>query len=106
MLMLCIIFDKRDVAVDKIRGLQSLITKMNPTTIKQLYNVVLLAYLFCSIYFFKNAFPVGILQPLIMTLILWFAFKKSLQQRGYLFYYFFIDGLMLLSLAASYFTQI
>jgi 4-hydroxybenzoate polyprenyltransferase len=106
MLMLCIIFDKRDVAVDKIRGLQTLATRMDAKKIQQLYILLLVAYLFTSFYFFKEDDFTAFIQPIIVAFILWFAYRKSLVARGYLFYYFFIDGLMLVSLLATVITQI
>jgi 4-hydroxybenzoate polyprenyltransferase len=106
MLMLCIIFDKRDVVVDKIHGLQTLVTKMDVKKIGFLYYVLLLGYIVFSIYFLRNNPFIHVLQVLMMSTILGFAYRKSLQPRGYLFYYFFIDGIMLVSLLATLITQI
>jgi hypothetical protein len=33
------------------------------------------------------------------------VYKLSLKPKGYIFYYFLVDGLMLLSAAASYFVR-
>lgn len=107
MMMLCIIFDKRDVAVDKMRGLHSIATLMKPF---QLHILMLLVY---SLYTFScyrlddlrmeflkvdGLFIAGIL-AVVMYLL-------SLRKRGYYFYYFGVDGLMFLSALLTYLVSI
>ncbi len=98
MLMLCLIFDKRDAVVDKMRGLQSLATAIRPRMIHYLFGLFFIGYLVVS--YSLNAYQVTILQVLalilagVATLIVYIA---SLQKRGYLFYYFLVDGLMFFS---------
>ena len=98
MLMLCIIFDKRDAAVDKIRGLQSLATDMRPALLNYLIAFVLLAYILAA-YALKFY---GVAIPHITALItmgafsLWF-YIISFKNKDYIFYYFLVDGLMFLS---------
>jgi 4-hydroxybenzoate polyprenyltransferase len=107
MLMLCIIFDSRDTDVDKIRGLQSLTTLLNPAAVKLLMMGLLIIYLAAGIayriYFnqpkqvaalFVTAFAVGI------------AWYYSFKRQGYYFYYFLIDGLMLFSAIAAFIASI
>ena len=106
MLLLCIIFDKRDIVIDKMHGLQTLATKIKATTIKYLYAFILICYLIFSIYFFRFSPILSLVQTFLITGFLWFAYVKSLQKRGYLFYYFFIDGLMLVSLFFNFIAQI
>ena len=53
MLMLCIIFDNRDIAVDKIRGLRSLATDLSVETMRYLiYSIFLI--LFATILFMAS----------------------------------------------------
>ncbi len=98
MLMLCIIFDKRDVAVDKIRGLQSLATDIKPLLLHYLTGFIFISYLLIS--YLLNAFEVPVLQiaALMVTgIITLCVYISSLKKRGYVFYYFLVDGLMFLS---------
>lgn len=98
MLMLCIIFDKRDAAMDKIRGLQSLATDIRPTVLNYLIAGITVAYILVSILLGKegvNGLQVASL--LAMALITPFVYILSIKKRGYVFYYFLVDGLMFLS---------
>ena len=102
MLMLCIIFDMRDVDIDKINGLQSLVSKMNLGKIKKVFFVILFFYLFTSVLFFYTSLSLThVLQSVFMAIVLLAAFRKSLQPQNYIFYYFYIDGLMLVSLISN-----
>ena len=49
MLMLCIIFDKRDAAVDKIRGLHSLATAIKPGLLHYFMVLILLCYIWATL---------------------------------------------------------
>ena len=98
MLMLCIIFDKRDAAVDKIRGLHSLATAIKPGSLHYFMALVLLGYIWATLkmtVYQVNSWHVAAL--IIAGLITQFIYVLSLQKRGYLFYYFVVDGLMFLS---------
>jgi hypothetical protein len=98
MLMLCIIFDKRDAAVDKIRGLQSLATDIRPRLLHYLIGLIFISYTWIS--YTMIAYEVSVPQAaaLIVTgLITLGVYTSSIQKRGYLFYYFLVDGLMFLS---------
>lgn len=102
MLMLCIIFDNRDKAVDKIRGLHSLATDLSPGLIKLLVFVIF-AVLFGSNFFYKNYY-ISFSHSLalqISTLALLAVYFYSAKKRSYLFYYFIVDGLMLFSALAT-----
>ncbi len=107
MLLLCVVFDNRDVAVDKIKGLKSLATDMKPGSVKFLV-LMLLILLVCSVYVLQY---LGLdVEPAIALLISAIAagyiFYLSLQKRSYFFYYFFVDGLMLFSALATYIAGI
>ncbi len=98
MLLLCIIFDKRDAAVDKIRGLQSLATAFNPIVLHFLIAFIFLGY--CSIHYFIKGYGVGNAQVIsleVIGLVTLLVYVFSLQKRGYFFYYFGVDGLMFFS---------
>ena len=98
MLMLCIIFDNRDIASDKIKGLHSLATDLHPAVMKWLIYFIFLL-LFAS-NFLYNINGITVPQSVALqvaataTVIVYFFSKKK---QGYFFYYFLVDGLMLLS---------
>ena len=107
MLMLCIIFDNRDIAVDKIRGLRSLATDLSVKTMRYLiYSIFII--LFATNFLFRY-YGISIAQSIalqISTIALLITYYYSTKKQGYLFYYFFVDGMMLFSAAATYVASI
>ena len=92
MLLLCVVFDNRDVAVDKIKGLHNIVTDIKPAAVK----------LFVLLLFILLVGSVFLLQYLGLDLLQAFALIISAIAAGYFFYYFFVDGLMLFSALATY----
>lgn len=102
MLMLCIIFDNRDKAVDKIRGLHSLATDLSPAVLRILIYTIFVI-LFGSNFFYKD-YGITLAQSValqISTLALLMTYFYSAKKRNYFFYYFIVDGLMLFSALAT-----
>lgn len=103
MLMLCTIFDSRDIHVDKIHALKSLATDVNKRTLQIIMAIVFTLYitagLFLRYYFDTN---VQIIAFLIVGLVTLCAYKLSLKKQGYFFYYFAVDGLMLFSAVGTW----
>ena len=98
MLLLCIIFDKRDESVDKIRGLQSLATLFHPLILHFLIAFIFIGYI--GVNFFMKGYGVKTDQVIALTvigLVSLIMYAVSLQKKGYLFYYFGVDGLMFFS---------
>ena len=107
MLMLCIIFDNRDNAIDKMRGLRSLATDLKPATLKIIIYIIF-ALLFISNFFFRY-YGITLYQSIalqISTIALLIVYFYSTKKQGYLFYYFFVDGMMLFSALATYIAGI
>lgn len=107
MLMLCIIFDNRDKDMDKIRGLRSLATDLGPVTLRMLIYCIFLL-LFVSNFFFRN-YGISLSQSValqVSTLALLIVYFYSNKKQGYLFYYFFVDGMMIFSALATYIAGI
>ena len=103
MLMLCIIFDSRDIAVDKIRGMRSLATELSSQTLR------LLIFIIFGILFLSNFLSTRILISIphmvalqVTTIALLVTYYYSTKKQGYFFYYFFVDGMMLFSALATY----
>jgi hypothetical protein len=107
MLILCIIFDNRDSAVDKIRGLRSLATDMSPATLQILIYaifIVMFATNFLSTYFGMSSNQSIALQTSTIALLL--VYFYSTKKQGYLFYYFLVDGMMLFSALTTWIASI
>jgi hypothetical protein len=98
MLMLCIIFDKRDATIDKIRGLQSLATDMRPALINYIMGIVLVAYILATCMLgFYGVDLLNIAALFCMAGLTLWAYINSFKRTDYIFYYFIVDGLMFLS---------
>ena len=107
MLLLCLVFDKRDAAVDKIKGLHSIATDMKPVAVKLL--VLLLFILLVGSVYILQYLGLDLAQAvalLISAIVTGYIFYLSLQKRSYFFYYFFVDGMMLFSALATYIAGI
>jgi len=107
MLFLCVVFDNRDASIDKIKGLHSIATDLKPAAVKFLV-LILFVLLTGSVYFLRY-FGMNLEQAfalLISALAVGYIYYLSLQKRGYFFYYFFVDGLMLFSTLAVYVASI
>jgi len=98
MLMLCIIFDKRDAVIDKMRGLQSLATVTKPIVLHYLFALVFLGYIGVTLGMYTCQVTVPqVIALSVAGVVSLFVYIGSLKKRGYLFYYFLVDGLMFLS---------
>ena len=103
MLMLCIIFDNRDKAVDKIRGLHSLATVLKPGQM-----LLLIAVIFIILFgtnFLSVNYGISLRQSVALqssTIALLVVYFLSTRKQGYLFYYFLVDGLMLFSALSTF----
>ncbi len=107
MLILCIIFDNRDKAVDKIRGMHSLATVVKPAVLT-FFIFFIFAVLFISPFFY-NDYGITFYQAIalqVSTLASLTVYLYAAKKRNYLFYYFITDGLMLFSFAATYIASI
>ena len=107
MLLLCIIFDMRDAKIDKIHALHTLATDVSLRSLQIIiyfvFGLYILAGLFVREYFHDSAQLVAFAAT---GLLVWIVYKLSLKSRGYLFYYFLVDGLMIISAIATYVAAI
>ncbi len=107
MLMLCIIFDSRDVTVDKIHSLSSLATAVSKRTLGIIITFVFFIYLsagFLLRYYFEDNAQVAAF--FVTGIAVLAVYRLSLQKQGYFFYYFLVDGLMLFSATATFVASI
>jgi len=97
MLMLCLLFDNRDVTVDKIRGLSSLATHLSAMQVKWLIYIIFISLFVLN--FFLGHYGITHRQVLalqlaaVINLVIYFY---SLKEQHYFFYYFIVDGSMVL----------
>lgn len=107
MLMLALIFDSRDVKMDKIRSMNSLATIVSKKTLSWIMGIVFCFYmatgLLLRIYLHETAQVIAFIITGVVTLL---VYRLSLKDQGYFFYYFIVDGLMLFSSAATFMASI
>ncbi len=103
MLLLCIIFDRRDISVDKLHGLRSLATDLPAKKLNIIIHIVFVLYFLLGLLlrFQFNDKP-QMFAFLITGGIVWWVYTLSLKKRGYVFYYFLVDGLMLVSAGGTF----
>lgn len=99
MLLLCILFDNRDIASDKVQGLHSIATDISPSGLGWITGTIFLLLFFinflCSRYAGITIQQTWALQATALAILVVYFFSRK--KRGYFFYYFLVDGLMLLS---------
>ena len=97
MLMLCILFDNRDVTVDKVRGLSSLATDLSPKAMQWLTGVIFLLLFIINFLLGHHGITVRQVIALqlaaVINVVIYFL---STKKQGYFFYYFVVDGMMVL----------
>jgi len=103
MLMLCSIFDSRDIAIDKMHSLRSLATDVSRGTLKIIMGIFFLIYLSAGSLLRQNfSTTPQVIAFFITGILVFFIYILSLKKQGYVFYYFVVDGLMLFSAGATY----
>lgn len=105
MLILCIIFDTRDIAVDKIRGLHSLATDISAQALKVVITVIFIILFISSFLFREITFLQSVLLQ-VSTMALLIVYFLSTKKQGYFFYYFLVDGMMLFSALLTFLASI
>jgi uncharacterized membrane protein len=105
--LLCIIFDMRDMKVDKMHALHSLATDVSKRMLKSIMLLAFMLYLGAGLivryHLNDNAQLVAFL---ITGLVVWMVYQASLKKQGYIFYYFVVDGLMLFSSALTFIASL
>ncbi|MCW5916318.1 MAG: hypothetical protein KIS82_03115 [Ferruginibacter sp.] len=107
MLMLCIMFDSRDAQIDRIHSLKTLATDLNPTAIKILMFITFALYMLVGLVFRSvfNDIPQTI-AFLVVGVVTLLVYLGSQREKGYFYYYFVVDGLMLFSSLSAYLATI
>jgi hypothetical protein len=103
MFILCIIFDARDLKTDILRSLGSLVTSVSRTSLQVITILSFVCYMSLSILLSLHLRHPSLAVAWGFTgLATWFLYRFSHRQQGYWFYYFGVDGLMLLSAFATF----
>ena len=105
--LLCIIFDMRDIKVDKIHALHSLATDVSKTVLKMIMLLAFVLYFGAGLmvrYHFKDNIQLAAF--FITGLVVWMVYHASLKKQGYIFYYFVVDGLMLFSACLTFIASL
>ena len=98
LLAICILFDLRDKDADAAQGIKSLITILSRSYIKYLFFAgLLLSVLFGLPLLNTIADSTGIIILLLPSLITAISYSYSIKTRSELWFYFFLDGIMMLS---------
>ncbi|MFC4261888.1 hypothetical protein ACFOWM_03280 [Ferruginibacter yonginensis] len=107
MLLLCIIFDNRDVAIDQQHGLHSLATDLKAGTIDTIIKIVFVLYCLAGILLRWYMFDDAQMFAFVLTAaVVWWVYLQSKKPQGYVFYYFFVDGLMIFTSLTTYIASI
>ncbi len=101
--ILCIIFDQRDVVMDRMHGLSSLATELSLGSLKKIMGLSFVFYLLAVLCFYGYTLEWSQAIALCGAGIIagWVYMLSFSKQRSYVFYYFVVDGLMLFSAGAS-----
>jgi 4-hydroxybenzoate polyprenyltransferase len=95
---ICIMFDFRDRADDKAKGVRSMVTWLSEKGVDRLFFLSLLIFAICSLILLRYQFSlltvILLLVPGIITVAIYQHAKKNFSD--YL-YYFILDGLMMFS---------
>jgi len=103
MLILCILFDKRDLEADQKRSYSSVATVFTDKQLKLLCNACFLLMLLVSLLSWKtNSSQTVLLSNLASVAAAYLLYRLSFKPRGYYFYYFLVDGLMLFSAMVTF----
>lgn len=105
--ILCIIFDARDSEADLIRSLGSLVTSVSPGALRMITYLSFAAYAVFSVMLALEMHHPGVAAAMLFTgFVTWLFYRYSLRRRNYWFYFFGVDGLMLLSALATFLATI
>jgi 4-hydroxybenzoate polyprenyltransferase len=95
---ICILFDFRDRADDKEEGIRTMVNYFDEKGVDRLFLFTLIAFfIFTSGLFLSGLSFVNVLILLVPGIILFSIYRYAKKNVSDYFYYFFLDGLMMLS---------
>lgn len=97
-LILCIIFEKKDKELDKANGVKTLVTILSPRFLYKFVMFLFFIWSFSNIAaYIYGVFNYQAVALQLVTVFTYLVYLLSSKKRGYYFYYFLVDGLMILS---------
>jgi 4-hydroxybenzoate polyprenyltransferase len=95
---ICIVFDYRDRADDKLEGIRTLVNYFDETGVNRLFIFSVIAFfVFTMALFFSGISIIAVLILLIPGIILVSVYNTAKLSTSDYLYYFVLDGLMMLS---------
>lgn len=105
--MICILFDYRDRTDDKIAGIRSLITFMEPAGIHRLFLFSFGVFIVSTLLLYSQGIaPLSIFLLLLPGFIVAGLYRLATTDFSDMLYYFVLDGLMAFSALLTLFTRI
>jgi 4-hydroxybenzoate polyprenyltransferase len=92
---ICILFDLRDKEADTAQGIRSLITYLSEGNVLKLFYLTIAAFVVSTVVLPLPGLMIGIL--LLPGFITAMLYRPNLQQQSDYYFYFVLDGLMMLS---------
>ncbi len=101
---ICLLFDFRDKDEDKKQNILNIVGLLSIRSLRMFYYAFLVLFFISSALFFRNDFSLADLIILSMPgVLLLFSFDYSIRTRSDYWYYFYLDGLMMMSGILSFF---
>jgi 1,4-dihydroxy-2-naphthoate octaprenyltransferase len=92
---ICILFDLRDKEADTTQGIRSLITYLSDANVLKLFYLTIAAFVVATVLLPLSGLMTAIL--LLPGFITAMLYRPNLQQQSDYYFYFILDGLMMLS---------
>ena len=96
--VICILFDYRDIEEDRKNDVKNLIGKFSEKNLRIFYFIFLGLFFITSLFIYIYGFSeIDLIILIIPGILLTFSFGHSINTRSDYWYYFYLDGLMMLS---------
>ena len=100
---ICILFDYRDKDEDREQHINNIMSLLSLDSIKKLFYLFVTAFMISSLIFFQYNFSfLQVIIILIPGMFLLFSFNHSILTKSDYWFYFYLDGLMMLSAVLSF----
>ena len=107
MFILCAIFDTKHIEADKEIDVYTIATGISGRYYLTIISIVFMLFFVAGFWVkFATQGRAGAMAFLLMFGLVWWVYRLSRRPRGYYFYYFIVDGLMLLPLLTYFLAGI
>lgn len=94
---ICILFDYRDVQQDRRAGIKSLITYLNEQQVRNLFWISMIIATITTVAMLNEFLLMDVVALFIPVILLGLLYQRAQRNFSDYFYYFVLDGLMMLS---------